>query len=416
MIRAYIAAALILLASLAHAAEPIVSANTYEVDVRTSPYIDVNAYHPRTCAQMVGDLGRAPASKPIIISDDGTHLKNCTSTTSCQAATPGSGLDASCAAVFAGAAKAKGQHYEHLANSIEQRIEGCGVQQMGWSSLTTAERTTLKRLYPYATLLTPRGKLSVGKNAQGRGVFKWNGVPVTLIGFSSYGTLVSNQVNTAAWLDALDMHKRTPSGAKKGVNLTRVWVIDQWAALKSGCAALPNPDFRGLTPFVERGADLADRYSPAEMNDAFFDRLRRYVSLAWDRGIVVQLTLFERNALKNAGPGEFGFFAGSPYNAANNDSPALLTTTPGSKYPLGFLSDGCSGNLEVKEWHRQLVTRTVRELAGFGNVIFEVMNEPVPSATPDAAWKGRVGPFQIGVGALIDAAASTSALPAWPCP
>lgn len=389
-----------------------IMANSYDPVVRFSPYIDINSYHSGSCSELSADLRKEPLSKPIVISDDGTHLAGCTGPSHCPAGTPGKGLDAACTGVFAASAKAKGQHYEHLALTIDGRVESCNTQKVGWGSMTAYERGALKKTYQYATPLAPRGEVTVSS-----GKILWNGAPVTLIGYSFYGSLVSKQVELTPWFDALDMRKRTPLGARKGANMTRTWCLDQWASTKTACSGGPHLS-AGMTPFAESGVGLPNRYDLTQPNEAFYARLRAYLQQAWDRGIVVILTLFERNGLKKRPTTHYGSFDGSPYNYANNKHDSLLQKSAGSDYPLGFLSSGCGGEPTVAEWHKAFIARVVREVRPYGNVILEIMNEAAPQASPDPAWDSKVGEWQVQVASYIrqvEALADTAPLPAWEC-
>ena len=369
--------------------KPIIQANSYMTEITNLSVIDINSYHSDDVSELAQDLKRQPLSKPIIIVADPAHSDG-----------SHTGQNASDADLFARTAKAAGQHFEHLALTIDMRIESCSTKGIGWADMTLDERQCLRNLSKYATLLAPGGNLTTGKDGAGRGRLYWNGSPFTLVAFSAYGSLVSNQVDHIAWLDALDLHKPKPDGSTAGVNGTRLWLVDGWAAIKSGCPGLPPLAFTGLTPFAETGVGLSERYDLNALNDAMFSRLRAYVQAAWDRGIVCIVTLYDRNGLTKRSTTNYSTWDGSPWNEKNNKS-ALMKTTADHAVPMDFLSSSCGGNAQVALWHRAYVQRVVAELAPYGNCIIEVINEAEAKSAPDLAWNARLPAFHAGIGATI---------------
>jgi hypothetical protein len=370
-------------------AKPIIQANSYMPEVTGLPVIDINSYHSDNLEELAVDLKRQPLSKPIIVVADPAHSGGLKL-----------GQNAADADLFARTAKSKGQHFEHLALLLDRTLEGCATKGIGWAEMSADDQLCLKKLRASASLLAPGGNLTTGKNLLGKGRIYWNGQPVTLIGFSVYGSLVSDQVDHIKWLDALSMHKPAPDGSAKGVNCTRTWLINQWSAIQEGCPGLPAVSFAGLTPFTESGAGLAERYDLTATNDAMFARLRSYVQAAWDRGIVVIVTLFDRNGLAKSSTTNYSTWDGSPWNEKNNKS-AKLQTSANSAYPLDFLSSSCGGDAQVAAWHKAFVERVVAETAPYGNVIVEIMNEAESRAKPDPAWNARLPAFHAGLAATI---------------
>lgn len=407
-------------ASQSASAAEIVSANSYKSEVRNAALVDVNAYHSHTCSELQTDLARGPAAKPILISDDGGALAGCVSLSNCP--TGPSGLDAGCTQVFANKIAQSGQHYEHLSAYLATKVEGGGSIQNGWTDLSPDDQTALQHLRTHATPLVANGTLYIAKDSSGNGRFFWNKTQVTLMGFGFYGAVVSNRVNATNYLDALKMGPvpGNPS-VQKGVNLTRIWLTDMWTALDAGTIPLPptgQPPVPaptgGITPFVENTSlpNISERYDLTQMNDAFFVRLRDFVQKAWDRGIVVQVSLFDRNGVRNNRAYGYGGWWGSPYNRANNPYD-VLTDPPVDKHPPDFLSSRCDYHRGLGRAHRELVVRTLLELKDFGNVIFEIMNEPEGGQDTAGDWDNRLVTWHEALAQVMDDTLTTSPRLGW---
>jgi len=166
-------------------------------------------------------------------------------------------------------------------------------------------------------------------------VLRFDGQPVRLVGYGDYGMLAEAAFDYRAFFTEME---------RKGLNLVRVWVNYHWT--------------KSLSPFqATRG-----KYNLTQLSSGFFARLKDFVAEAQRRGIVVQLTLFDGVALQNAG----NRWAYSWYNRNNNRN--------------GYLSAGngfgdSSGTLWASS-HRPLIDKLVDTVGAYGNVIYEVMNEP----------------------------------------
>jgi hypothetical protein len=385
---------------------PLISANAYDTNITTLPQINALAYHSHNCSQLNTDLGRTPQNKPIIISDDGAQLRGCnatcatTSTSGCSLGLPDTLVDD-----YALAAKNAGRHYEHLSMPLSTKLEAGDFYTNhldSWDDLTPEDQNVLKILDDYATPLAAGGSLSIATDplAPSRKTFFWNSQPVTLMGFSVYGAITSNDVDLDGYLDAIRLGDVPGSkGTRKGVNFTRVWLLDQWASLVAGASGAPLPG-RGVTPFTGDHPN----YDLDDLSDELFARLRRFVNEAWERGIVVQVTLFDRNGVKSDPGYGAGGWVGSPYNDANNLQSYLPSGNLTNSHASKFLSLGCgttSTNDEaLGRVHRRLIQRATRELSGYGNVILEIMNE-VENGPSTVVWSNQAT-WHAAVASLID--------------
>lgn len=198
-------------------------------------------------------------------------------------------------------------------------------------------------------------------------------LPKRLMGYSHMGAISAGdqRLDTEAWLRTLRANN---------VNFTRVWVMELWTALadltKQGVAP-----FAG-TPY-QPGQESFNLFSDSE---AFYNRLRKFVQNAADRGIVVELDAFEKHGLTcDDSPGKY---RDSPYRDANNTPQHYMADTgctcglgggptedPDSPPPCRPLATFIDDNHEIASVHRRLVSRIGHEVGGIGNVIFEIINE-----------------------------------------
>jgi len=308
-----------------------------------NPKIHVLSYHIHTTAEVNGCLGNTGYGKPIILSDDGYAASDVPAVLS-----------------FIEAAAAAGEHYEHFDAHIgEDPPAGGGAMACNridsLDDFPESSRTIMAALGQHASRLAPGGTLTVS----GRELY-WNGQPVTLMGSDWMGALAGLNFDINGYLDILASYQ---------VNLVRVWCIEQWTGTCMG-----NDFNNGILPFV----GTYGQWDLSRLNDAYFTRLRQFVQAAWDRGIVVQLTLFDRCGLvKN---NERGTWLDSPYNLANNMNGFL--PTPAGKYPAFTGLDGT----QIGAVNRAFTQRVVNEVKNYGNVIYEIMNEPHHYFSNQTEW------------------------------
>jgi hypothetical protein len=148
-------------------------------------------------------------------------------------------------------------------------------------------------------------------------------------------------------------------------------------------------DVRGA---VERG----------EWEEAFFTRLRAFVQQADAAGVVVQLSLFNYyDLVADPAQGTTKTWSLSPWNAKNS-----LDAEWGKAH---LIPDGTSAELRQREFvtpptgrrtrlvQQKLIARVMQAVAGFRNVVLEVMNEPHQvNAATDLARVAEFDSFVVG--------------------
>ncbi|MDM8542050.1 cellulase family glycosylhydrolase [Desulfococcaceae bacterium HSG9] len=160
--------------------------------------------------------------------------------------------------------------------------------------------------------------------------------PIRLVGYGAYGLVAEKEFKFKPFLDRLD---------SKGINFVRIWVNYHWT--------------NSLTPFVENGSGKYDLTKP---NSIFYNRLKGFVEYAADRDIIVMVTLFDAVALDKKKDNRWKY---CPYNQANNNNGYI-------SHPDEFFDTTSS----IWNIHERLISEVVNRLGDFGNVIYEVMNEP----------------------------------------
>jgi hypothetical protein len=247
------------------------------------------------------------------------------------------------------------------------------------------------------TLGNPFEVRSEQVNSQNRKVAYYNGSRVNLAGIFAATALLEG--NFAQILDVLATRKN---------NFFRHYLTNYW--LYNPADPHPTPD----------GTDQRQRYSPffwhtkddpdqnrrekwdlTRFNDDYFARLRRMLLRAQERGIIVQLVLFD-----GAGMRFPGRWPHNPWNAYTDPDPRKKITAnningvvqdPGSAMPKFYNEraapavDGAGNPTTLGDIQDGFVRKVVTETLGFWNVVFEIMNEPT-AATPAAraAWANTI--------------------------
>jgi hypothetical protein len=186
----------------------------------------------------------------------------------------------------------------------------------------------------------------------------FRGRPTILVGSGEhYGAVLNPDFDQKIYLDTI---------AGDGLNLTRLFVgtyYEQPGAFGICNNTLAPAAGRALTPWVrsdEPGAgDGGRKFDLARWNDAYFERLRSFVSEAGKRGIAVEVVLFS----SYYGDG----WPGSPLNAANNVNGI-------GDVPKERANTLDNGNLLAAQ--ERVVRKIVGELRDADNVYYEIQNEP----------------------------------------
>jgi hypothetical protein len=184
--------------------------------------------------------------------------------------------------------------------------------------------------------------------------FVYKGKPLILITSAEhYGALINLDFDYRVYLQTLKAD---------GLNLTRTFsgaYVEPPGAFKIAENTLaPAPD-RFIAPWQRVQGE--NKFDLSRWNERYFSRLRDFVSVARDNAVIVEFTFF------------CPFYEDvqwqlSPMNAANNVN-NVGTVSRTDVYTL----DRNGGLLAIQE---ALVKKIVTELRAFGNVIYEICNEP----------------------------------------
>lgn len=243
---------------------------------------------------------------------------------------------------------------------------------------------------------------------------------VNLLGFGFMGAVaMGERLDQEAFLNSAHQYR---------ANFFRIWAVEQWTGGRSAdptsCGAVVQHE--GPNPFL---GSLAGTFDLEQPNPPYYSTLRSLVQHAADRGIVLQLSVFDKHGLIDFnGPtcscwpkSQWGRFGESPYNSENN-------TTGPSSFPYiesGWATCNCdpcpdpAGELvepdifeigaecvppddfiqlpEVTAHNDDLIRRLAREVGGIGNVMFEVVNEAIAGGD----WPGLNSGWQVAAAQKI---------------
>ncbi len=190
--------------------------------------------------------------------------------------------------------------------------------------------------------------------------FEWRGRPTILITSGEhYGAVLNLDFDYRKYLDTL---------AADGMNYTRVFsgaYFEPRGAFKIERNTLAPLPGRFLAPWPRSSQpghpDGGNKFDLSRWDDAYFARLKDFLSYAATRNVVVELSLF-------CPMYEEGQWSLSPMNAANNVN-GVGAVGRNDVYTL----DKDRALLAVQE---ALTRKLVTELSAFDNLFFEIANEP----------------------------------------
>jgi len=248
-----------------------------------------------------------------------------------------------------------------------------------------------------ATMLLQNGWLHRDSSSQYLKWKAWNGTGFVdnakrLMGFGYMGALGAgpDRLLAGPYMRALRFYN---------INFTRVWAMELWTALQT-------PE--GPTPFPHVQDQDGYLYHLFEDNAVFYNHLRNFAQQAADRGIVVQLDLFDKHGLIYHQA--HYRYKDSPYRDDNNntvwdpDYQWLANIidpcgNPSSEDPdLGPPSDGLEAanchpldtfatDADMQGVHRRFLRRVGEEVGGIGNMMFEIINEVLaPAGDESGDW------------------------------
>ncbi len=193
-----------------------------------------------------------------------------------------------------------------------------------------------------------------------------DGSPLLLVGDYTWGTFSDREpeYDYATMFDTLKSH---------GLNFARVWLW--W-----GCEFFPQEiGRRNFIPCPRPGPGAArdglPKWDLSRFDDGFFTRLTEVCTAARERGIVLQLTLFDAWNIKHTELWEVHpFHRDNNINGVDGDPGDTATGTDGRQ---GFCS---LGNPAAMDAQRRFVDRVVRAVNDFDNILLEIANENYYSA------------------------------------
>ena len=159
-----------------------------------------------------------------------------------------------------------------------------------------------------------------------------------------------------------DYKKYLQTLADEGMNYTRIFtgtyyeIAGDFNIEKNNLA--PEKD-RYIVPWSEAEGDKS-KFDLSKWNEAYFVRLKDFLSEARKRGIIVEVTLFSSIYKDKT-------WLISPQNPANNVN---LTDSVSRKQAQTLDNNG------LWKYQEAFVKRMVTELNGFDNIFFEIQNEP----------------------------------------
>jgi hypothetical protein len=191
--------------------------------------------------------------------------------------------------------------------------------------------------------------------------FLWRGKPTILITSGEhYGAVLNLDFDFEKYLQTLAADK---------LNLTRTFTggayVEPAGAFSISRNTLAPPAGRFLCPWLRSDqpgyAQGGNKFDLARWDEAYFQRFRRFVAQAGERGVVVEVNLF------------CPFYEDSQWRLSpfctNNNVNGFGALARTNVYTL----DRHGGLLEVQE---RLVRKCVEEFGGYDNVYYEICNEP----------------------------------------
>jgi len=184
--------------------------------------------------------------------------------------------------------------------------------------------------------------------------FLFHGKPTILLTSGEHYGAVMNA--------AFDYEKYLGTLKKEGFNYTRIFIGPYSEAGGNNFGITNNtmcPEFNDwLTPWPKDAETL--KYDLSKWNNSFFDRLNTFISKASENDIVVEVSLFTSYYSNHQ-------WSNSPFNPKNNiqgfDS-------------ISFKQVNTINSGQLMDVQEKYVRKVVQELNSFGNVFFEIQNEP----------------------------------------
>ncbi|MBM7567620.1 DUF6298 domain-containing protein [Paenibacillus sacheonensis] len=201
------------------------------------------------------------------------------------------------------------------------------------------------------------GNVPIRVHPENNRIFEFRGQPLMLVcATEHYGAVMNRPFNFENYLADATEKKQT---------LTRLFVLFREFQMTinpySTCKP-ESPDF--VTPFKRTGPGKAidgqPKFDLDAWNPEFFDRLHRFLSLASDYGIIVEVTLLS-NTYQPA------VWDLNPLNASNNVNDVET---------IEWMTYNTQRNPKILAYQLAHVRKIVEETNKYDNIIYEICNEP----------------------------------------
>ena len=225
------------------------------------------------------------------------------------------------------------------------------------------KRYLLYNLFALATLTaceSPVMKKPIGLHPENPHYFIYKNKPTILVTSGEhYGAVLNLDFDYVTYLDAL---------SRDSLNLTRIFsgaYLEPQGAFKIERNTLAPARGRFISPWQRSETaghiDGGNKFDLTRWNEDYFTRLKDFMSEAERRNVVVELAFFCPFY-------EDSLWQMSPMHANNN----VNSVGPEDREDV-YTLDKSAGLLEIQD---ALVRKIVDELKGFGNLIYEICNEP----------------------------------------
>ncbi len=202
--------------------------------------------------------------------------------------------------------------------------------------------------------------------------FLYQNKPVVLIGSGEhYGSVINLDFNYKKYLETL---------GKDGLNLTRLFIgsyVEKQGDFGIQKNTLAPAEGRIILPWKRsdtKGFALGgDKFDLGKWDEAYFNRLKDFMSTAKQKGVIAEINLFS-SYYQNG-------WNYSVFNTKNN----VNQTDSIAADAANTLDNG-----NILNYQQQYVRKIVRELNQFDNFYFEVQNEPWASQT-DTVLRNEYG-------------------------
>jgi hypothetical protein len=225
------------------------------------------------------------------------------------------------------------------------------------------KRYLLYNLFALATLTaceSPVMKKPIGLHPENPHYFIYKDKPTILVTSGEhYGAVLNLDFDYVTYLDAL---------SRDSLNLTRIFsgaYLEPQGAFKIERNTLAPARGRFISPWQRSDEpghiDGGNKFDLTKWNEDYFTRLKDFMGEAEKRNVVVELAFFCPFY-------EDSLWQMSPMHTSNN----VNSVGPADRADV-YTLDKSAGLLEIQD---ALVRKIVNELKGFGNLIYEICNEP----------------------------------------